>query len=346
MRRVREEDRGASMVFIAILLVALIGFAGLAVDAGALYAERTELQKGAEAAVLAIAEDCGHGSKPCDFPTASATAEDYIDDNATDLAGAVDSLDLNTAAQTVTVVDRTERTDGGGVFLPFFAQVIGFNGATVRAQASAAWGAPSSMATLPIIISECEWLKYGGDPTTWPDHPDGFPPQAASWPSEPIVFTFHDGQATEDCNAQAGHDADGDGRLPGGFGWIDTGGSDCEADTHDDDIVDEDPGSSPSNGCDPDFMTGLVGTVVFVPWFVDINGLGGANGEYQVGGYSPFYVTGMNFAGQYKERSLFDGDYPCQGDDRCIEGYFVTATATDGDLGGEYRGVLVVKLTG
>lgn len=337
------KDRGASMVVIAILLVALIGFAGLAVDAGALYAERTELQKGAEAAVLAIAEDCGHGTRPCDVPTATGTAESYIDDNARDLAGAVDSLDLDTAAQEVTVVDRTERRDGGGVFLPYFAQVIGFNGVTVRAQASAAWGAPSGMATLPLIISECEWEKYGGDPTAWPDYPDDF---LTGWPSEPLVFTFHDGNTTEDCNAQAGQDMDGDLRLPGGFGWLDTGGSDCVAETHDDDLVDEDPGSSPSNGCDPSFMEDLVGTVVFLPWFSDINGLGGANGEYQIGGYSPFYVTGFNFAGQYKAESLYDGNYPCQGDDRCIEGYFTTATATDGDLGGEYRGVLVVKLTG
>jgi Putative Flp pilus-assembly TadE/G-like len=341
MRRLK--DRGASGVFIAICLVFLIGFAGLAVDAGALYAEKTELQKGAEAAALAIAEDCGHGTRPCDLATAGATADSYVDANATDLAAAIDSIDLDLAAQEVTVADSTERDDGGGIFLPFFAQVVGFPGTTVNAQASAAWGAPSGLATLPIIISECEWGKYGGDPATWPDHPDAF---ATGWPSEPIVFTFHDGHATEDCNAQAGHDADGDGRLPGGFGWLVTGGSDCEADTHDGDIVDEDPGSSPSNGCDPGFMTGLVGTVVFMPWFNDVNGLGGANGEYVVAGYSPFYVTGMNFAGQYKVRSLYDGDFPCQGDDRCIEGYFVTATATEGDLGGEYRGVLVVKLTG
>lgn len=343
MWRLNRDDRGASMVFIAICLVFLIGFAGLAVDVGALYAERTELQKGAEAAVLAIAEDCGHGTKPCDVPTASATAEEYIDANATDLVGALDSLELDTVAQTVTVIDRTERSDGGSIFLPFFAQVIGFEGATVRAQASAAWGAPSGMPTLPIIISECEWLKYGGDPSTWQQEP--FPVAPAT--PEPVLLTFHDGNTTEDCAAQAGQDTDGDGRLPGGFGWLQNDGTGCQASTDENDWADEKPGVSVPNECTAAYLASLVGTVVFLPWFDDVNDLGGANGGYHIAGYSPFYVTGFNWAGQYKVDSLYDGAVPCQGDERCLEGYFTTATATDADdLGGEFRGVLVVKLIG
>ena len=342
MRGLSGTDRGASMVFFAICLVFLIGFAGLAVDVGALYAERTELQKGAEAAVLAIAEDCGHGAKPCDVVTASATAEDYIDDNAKDLAGAVDTLDLDAAAQEVTVVDETERTDGGSIFLPFFAQVIGFNGATVRAQASAAWGAPSGMATLPIIISECEWLKLGADPSTWVEAPY---PVAPATP-EPVLLLFHDGNTTDDCAAQAGQDTDGDGRLPGGFGWLQNDGTQCQAETDENDWADEKPGASVPNECAAAYLKSLVGTVVFIPWFDDVNDLSGANGGYHIAGYSPFYITGFNWAGQYKVDSYYDGDAPCKGDERCLEGYFTTGTATDGDLGGEYRGVLVVKLTG
>lgn len=342
MRRLNDRDRGASAVVIGICLTFLIGFAGLAVDVGALYVERTELQKGAEAAVLAIAEDCGHGTKPCDVPTATATAESYIDDNATDLAGAVDTLDLNGAAQEVTVIDQTERADGGSIFLPFFAQVIGFNGTTVRARASAAWGAPSGMATLPIIISECEWGKTGGDPSTWQQLP--FPIAPAS--PEPVLFTFHDGNTTDDCAAQAGQDTDGDGRLPGGFGWLQNDGSQCEATTDEDDWAGEKPGASAPNECTAAYLASLVGTVVFLPWFDDVNELGGANGGYHIAGYSPFHITGFNWAGQYKADSLYDGAVPCKGDERCLEGYFTTATASDGDLGGEYRGVLLVKLTG
>lgn len=352
----KTSDRGASLVFVAICLVMLIGFVGLAVDVGAMYTERTELQKGAEAAVLAIAEDCGHGTRPCDVPTATATAEDYIDANAGDLAGAVDSLNLNTAAQEVTVVDRTERTDGGGVFLPFFAQVIGFEGTTVRAQASAAWGAPSGAATAPIIISECEFLKYKetyGEPDDWPTYPNDFYTDSAmqtrKWPGEPALFTFHDGNSTEECNAQAGQDADSDGKLPGGFGWLDTGGDDCVAETTDG-WFESDPGSSPSNGCDASYMELLVNTVVLLPWFKDTidNGVegAGAQGEFLLENYSAFYITGFNFAGQYKEESLWSGELPCKGDERCLEGYFVKYTFTDGQIGGEYRGVLIVKLTG
>ena len=71
-----DDERGVSLIFVAILLPVLFGFAVFAVDAAALYEERRELQNGADAAVLAIAEDCAFGlatgSIPCDVPAALA----------------------------------------------------------------------------------------------------------------------------------------------------------------------------------------------------------------------------------------------------------------------------------
>jgi hypothetical protein len=82
---------------------------------------------------------------------------------------------------------------------------------------------------------------------------------------------------------------------------------------------------------------------ILIPYFNDVQGLG-ANGEYLVSGLGPFHVTGYNFGGQYKAPSA--GEAPCKGDERCVAGYVTNATITNGDLGGEDRGALIVILTG
>ena len=157
LRRLRHDDEGISFVLIAVVMIALLGMVAFAVDAGALYQERRELQNGSDAAVLAIAEDCGRGAKPCDDLTAEATAQQYADANADDTFADLEpgSLILDTTLQTIEVVTRTETSDGGTVFKPFFAQVLGFDGATVRARSKAAWGLPAG--SVPLTISTCEW---------------------------------------------------------------------------------------------------------------------------------------------------------------------------------------------
>ncbi len=330
LARLARDDSGFSMVFVALLLVALIAMVAFAVDVGAMYAERRELQNGAEAAALAIAEDCALGL-PCSSSSAATTANSYADANASDLRAAIDSVALDTSARTVDVVASTEEVGGATIFAPFFAQVVGFGGTTVRAGASAAWGYPTNATALPIIISDCEWRREN-----WKVHEPPWDPLLE------VTFYFHDGQSAEDCNAQAGQDADNDGRLPGGFGWLDTNG-DCWA-VIEDGWAGEDPGASPSTGCSPsDLRDLLYQDKVFIPYFNDIQGLG-QNGEYQVAGFGALHVTGYNFGGQYKEPSPQSA--PCQGDDRCISGYLTTGTLTWGDLGGVDRGVVVVKLTG
>ena len=329
LTRLSRGEDGLSLVLVAVTMVTLIGMVAFAVDAGAIYAERRELQSGATAAVLAIAEDCGIGL-PCDNGTAMATAEQYADANASDLAASIHTFDLDTAAQTVSVTTQTEDTAGSTILAPFFAQVIGFAGGTVGASASAAWGFPSSGSVLPLIISDCEWDKVKDNP---PDDP-----------AYPVIFFFHDGNTTDDCAAQAGQDWDMDDRLPGGFGWLDTGGDDCSADVAVDNWVGEDPGASPSTGCSPAALKALIlDKDVAIPYFYDVRGLG-ANGEYRVSGLGGFHVTGYNFGGQYKEPSAASA--PCSGDKRCIAGYISSKTTTSGELGGEDRGLLIVKLTG
>jgi Flp pilus assembly protein TadG len=53
-----KDERGAIGVVVALLMIPLMGFAAIAIDVSAMYAERPQLQNGADAAALAIAQDC------------------------------------------------------------------------------------------------------------------------------------------------------------------------------------------------------------------------------------------------------------------------------------------------
>jgi Flp pilus assembly protein TadG len=315
-----NDDRGAVGLFTAVVVVVLFGFLGLAVDVGAMYDERRQLANGADAAALAIAEDCALGVISCDRATGKVIAADFASANARDGAAAVDSVTIDYAEQSVRVVTSTLTSDGGHLFEPFFAEVIGYDGTTVRAAATAQWGFPASMrGVLPLIISECEF------------------PLGTPLPTPPRVLFFHDGNNAEPCNAHAGQDADGDGFLAGGFGWLDTV-SGCRADLARGNWVDADPGSSPTTGCGVDDIRSLVGESVPLPIFDDLVGTG-SGGEYHITGFALFTVTGFNFGGQFRVNP------PCSGDERCVSGYFTTGVVHDGEVGGEYRGIVIVKLT-
>jgi Flp pilus assembly protein TadG len=378
--RYRSEE-GATIVFVAITLLALFALASFAIDFGLLYSERRDLQNGADAAALAIAEDCARGQ--CDTAYDEYdTAEIYVDANAHDGTAWAQQVDLDLTDRKVTVYNATEDAAGNHKFELLFAGVVGFDGFTVGANATVAWGYPRQLATIPLIISECEWQK---DDAGWPDGDDDNLPWDTDLDYEDSSFEraliqFHDGNQTEDCAAQAGQDVDGDGRLPGGFGWLDTNGN-CEAtvygvDSGSDDYgwVGGDPGSSPSSGCDADAIEQLlldldngVGRTVLIPYFVDVwtgpsNGSGpcGSNGKcYKIGGYGAIHVVGYKFSGgtnpqpnnyiRHVDPPL--ADPPCTGpgenDLRCLDAYFVRTLATSGgdDLGGADRGVLVIKFT-
>ena len=339
----RADESGIALVFVALTLVVLIGMTAFAIDISALYQERRELQNGADAGAIAIAEDCALGAQPCTHTVAMTTAAAFADANAGDVRAAVDTVVLDTVAQTIDVAVSTETAAGGTIFRPFFAQVVGFSGATVHANAAAAWGYPSGLETIPLIISECEWERetnYGVDLH------EGDPPYTGT----PTLLLFHTGGGNgngngagvhDDCAAQAGQDTDGDGRMPGGFGWLDSP-SDCISIVDENDWVDTDPGASPPHTCDAgEWESDILNHIVFIPWFDDLDG-NGNNGEFHIAGFGAFYVTGYNFGGQYKAPN---NNEPCTGQIRCLEGYFVKKTITEGDIGGTDHGLLVVKFT-
>jgi Flp pilus assembly protein TadG len=339
-----RDERGATMVFVAVTIAVLLAMTAFAFDFGRIWAEQRELQTGADAAALAIAQDCIDGE--CDTAGYDATvvAEDYADANAKDSAAWVPLVDLDLAAQQVQVQTATETADGRNQFDMSFAGAIGFDGLTVTSDATVAWGPPAGLATLPIIFSICEWESYGTgfvEDGGFLHHAgavhDGQLPPAPGYAYENKYTTIYFHGDEEPCHeSPSGQD------LPGGFGWLDTAGT-CEAQVDPDDWVFVDPGDSPTSGCSNSDLKGLLGTVVLVPYFDDLTGTG-SNARYHVAGYGAYYLTGYYFAGQYREKSLIDNTYPCNGSDRCLQGYFLGDwVVSEGGIGtGPNLGVTVI----
>jgi len=314
-------EGGAVGVFTAITIVVLLGAVGMAIDTGALYWERRQLRNGADAAALAIAEDCALNLVSCNPIGAGIVAQQYADANASDGFAQVIDVDLDLSRKTVTVHLGTLTEDGGTIFEPFFAKVVGFEGTTVHATATAQWGYPSELrGLLPLIISECEF------------------PSGSPLPTAERVIYFHDGNNAEPCNAQAGHDTDADGVLAGGFGWLDTDAG-CEKYMVADRWYGNDPGSSPSTGCSVPYVGSLIGRSVPLPIFDDLVGVGTV-GNYRIVGFALFHITGYHFGGQ------FSVNPPCRGDERCISGQFTSGVVYEGDTGGDDHGFVIVQLIG
>ena len=331
------DERGAVLVLVAVGMVMLMGLTAFTVDFGRIYSERRELQNGADAAALAVAQDCAFGDCGSSAERYN-TAEEYADANASDDLAWVENIDLDLGAQQVTVYNATEDPGGDNFFDMTFAKVIGFDGLTVRADATVAWGAPKGGTTLPIIFSLCEWEKFNGITHPGSAVLNGELPPTGGYPlaSEYVTIFFHGD--SESCHeSPSGQD------LPGGFGWLESA-SNCSADIDELGWVDVDTGASPTSGCSSNFMRSLIGEVVQIPYFDDIRGTGN-NIQYHVAGFGAIYVTGYHFTGQYREESIITSHRPCNPPDTCIQGYLIDPWLAPGgtEIGGGDFGVVVIQ---
>jgi hypothetical protein len=341
MRSVNDE-RGAIAVTVAFLMVALIGFAALAIDIGALYQERQTLQNGADAGALAVAKDCAGG----DCGSFTSTARDYADANADDgrsnaavcgngpglspgcapprplPTGALGHVQVTTSTYEVSSPDNP--TEVNFNFAPVFDLVApgDHDGQTMRARAVAAWGPPRSATTLPLTFSRCEFEEHVPPLKTPPFNP-----------AEEVVISFHGSPIAGDClpSNSSGQ------RLPGGFGWLDPGG-DCVVDATVGAFTPSEPGNDEPGCVD---MDELRGTTVLLPIY-DLEQGNGATGRYRIYGFAAFYLTGYRWQGRG-----FGGLCPGVGRSAtCIRGHFTSLTTTGPVFGGPDLGVNIVKLVG
>ena len=357
MRRMNREE-GAIAVTVAILAIVLFGFGAFAIDISNLWAERRQLQNGADGGSLAIAQSCAAGN--CNSGSGyQALATQYANDNANDNASNVEEVCGATSAGLPACINpptstppgdgwvmvRTQTGDsaGSGLVPPILAKLLvpDYDGSTVHTYAIANWGAPAGLTSgLPLTFSACEWMAAvgatdldGTGATYAPNPPYTTVGTTKTWATdtsgaslERTIF-FHDTDAAGTCDAgPAGSD------LSGGFGWLQPDPDECEATSTADGWFDDKTGVAIPQDCSKDDLAALIGQTLFIPIYGATNGLTGTNGQYQVVGYGAFYMTGYSFPSAVK-KSLVTGQAPCTGQERCISGFFTQGLVTSGSNG-------------
>jgi Flp pilus assembly protein TadG len=365
--RLRREDRGAVATIVAVLLAGgvLLGMGALVIDVGQIYAERAELQNGADAAALAVASGCAKGTASCD-PSTTGTAASYANKNAKDAASAVSLVCGNngaaklpgcpastgamtacpaTPAAGTTYVDvhTSTRTAGGSTLLPpVFARTLagngGYSGTTVLACARARWGSPQSATSLAVTMSYCEWNAATANGTSYAAPPP-YPPNPLPPASEDRSLELH-GSGSACGGGASGWD------LPSGFGWLDDVNGNCTAFVDVNNVYHDDTGVSAGTTCKTVLQNARNNrTVVYFPVYDGAGGTG-HSGYYHLKGFAAFVVTGYALPGFSAPSWLTGKDY-CKGSKKCVYGYFTQGLIpSTGALGGLSMGASVVQLAG
>ncbi|WP_245159019.1 pilus assembly protein TadG-related protein [Blastococcus sp. TF02A_35] len=276
LRRRLAREEGASAAVVALLLVPLLGFAAIAVDVGALYAERARLQVGADAAALAVAQDCARGN--CGDMLATARA--LLDAN--DPEGTAGQPVLSTNPLSVTVTGSTPKEH-------WFAPVIGHDATGVSATATVGWGSPSGgTALLPLIFSYCEFTHQVGGPSVTTEQYVGLPKKTET-----------------PCDSPKSGNP-----IPGSFGWLTADPGTCHATSRIDGWFLAETGNNPSKGCEVADLTAMRNQTVLLPLYDAVRGTG-SGGEYHVYGYAAFRISGYFFGGQYSWNPPCKGSDRC-----------------------------------
>lgn len=362
LRRMPRDDRGAVTTLVAALVGVgmLLGIGALVVDTGQLYAERAELQNGADAAAFALAQDCGD-SDGCG-PEASGTAKMYAGANAYDGAaaanlvcgrdaagvlaacpapgpGASPCLGARPAAGNfVEVRTSTQLKDGSTVLPPAFGRMLlgdSYQGRGVLACSQVAWGGLRAAYGMGLTMSLCEWEAATSNGTVYAPAP----PNAVSASDERVLRIHGTG------NACAGGPSGWD--LPGGFGWLEDHTGKCETQV---DIITgiyrDTSGVAASQACKDALAKAVTkNEIVLVPVYDGAGGTG-HTGYYHLRGFASFVITGYNLPG-YSALSTVSGRRLCLGDDKCIYGYFTRdLVSVNAVVGGPSMGATAVQVIG
>ncbi|MDQ0075015.1 pilus assembly protein TadG-related protein [Arthrobacter oryzae] len=279
-----ENERGATAVMVAVMMIMLLSFGAIAVDVGAMYAEKAVVQNGADAAALAVAQKCAKDTSDAACTTGSALSGLLANANAKDDLTNVASTVVDKAAKKVTVT--TNAQDSTGVhFSTFFARVFGTDTTNIGAVAEARWGGPKSGVTsLPIAFSECEVdLSVAADGKTQ------------------FLLSHGTGAGKKDKCHETGSGLE----IPGGFGWLTTTSGTCGATV---DLaspwVSTNNGNNPEKDCGSALQTWkekLIAdekVVALLPVFDQDNGLPGDKGKFHLKAFAAIDVVGWDLANQ------------------------------------------------
>lgn len=337
MRRMKEQcpEGGVVAPLTAITMVFLLAMSAFAVDVATMYSEHAQLQNGADAAALAIAQQCSKALTPCSSDQKSA-AVTYANGNALDAHSNVLTATADAAAGKVDVTTQSQTSDGANHFSLEFARVLGISSTDIRATATAEWGFPSHGSGFPLAFSQSCW-NFG------PATPTGGAIQKITWKP-----------GTPSCTNASGLS------TPGGWGWLDDSSTDpCVAATSIGSFTGSDPGNNSPTSCQT-ILQGWRDTIVgggtvqaTFPIFDTTSG-GGNTGTFHIIGYATFKILGWHFGnatGPYEFRDKatdpgMNSNLSCSaGNDRCVIGQFVQFQTSGGGGGGQNFGTSNVSLT-
>jgi hypothetical protein len=360
-RMIRSAERGAVALIVAVLFGGgvLTGVGAIVVDVGAIYAEREELQSGADAAATAVAKACIANAATCTQTQRDTRAAKYANSNAKDGSTAVVAVcgrgfglpacpsdpgnltacigEVPATGNYVEVRTGTRLGDGSTLLPPSFAGAFagreGFDGTEIRACARVATtpgGSPNRMVAPGVTVEKCYHTSYTSN--------------GASYPTTERVLYLKDGKNADPCTGTSSNGANG----PGNFGWLDHQGG-CKA-TFDltTGFYGGDTGNNTEASCE-----------YLIDWYIDnatpmplplfdATSDNGKKFQYHLAGFSAFMVTGYKLSGASRESRVSHLDL-CSGSERCLYGYFVKATAPILDPGGPSLGLTgqpSVKLIG
>lgn len=325
---------------VALLSVVLFGFGALVIDVGALYAEKRELQNGADAGALAIGDACGEGA--CPTPTeALLKARTFAGANASDtranvqnvcsnepalrdgiavtacampdaqLQSRLDALDAAGVRYVAVTTDTLTATEGA-VMPPLLSGLFGNTGTDVGAVSIVAWGgnAGGSAGNIPLIISACEWEIWtnNGEEYAIPEPDAGTALSALPW-SFQVEIKTHDPQeeVPTECRTGGGFNSE----IPGGFGWLRVAATgqvsveECVANSSSTGIVSSKQGESES--CVDLVLAANLGSVLSIPIF-SAEPYNEQGWKYQISGYARFFITGYSLS--QKGRHLLLDELP------------------------------------
>jgi hypothetical protein len=315
------------------MMLVLIGAGALAVDVGQIYSERAQLQNGADASALGVAQAC-HKSG-CTQAEAEEYAAELANGNANDGDANVAEVDLSVHDQVT--VRTTTQNGSSSVLAKLFASALDAPAVSVGAHATASIEVPGSGAGFPLALSECQYDLSDAVET-------GILQQ----------IRYKPGMAG--CTSTSGH------AIPGGFGWLNQNGGQCRATTDADDNAAYDPGADypnkPGENCDA-VLQGWINTIqagdevlgVFPVY--DNASKDKGNGWFHIRGYATFQMVGWKFGGGSSGPRTYNNSPtpatacvdPCRG----IIGKFRKFESIDafaGDSGsGDDLGTVYIRLT-
>lgn len=335
MRRIGidQAERGVIAPLTAILMVVLLGMAAFAVDVATMYSEHSQLQNGADAAAIGVAQICAANPADPQCTSPAAGGKNYTDGNALDKSTNT-SVAVNLAAGTVDVTTHARDADGSNHFSLNFARALGIQTADISASAQAKFGGFSSANVIPLAFSKCE-----SDPNF----------------QKGLMFFPEHGNGLGTCpGSPSGQD------IPGGFGWLTDGGA-CNLQI---DLSNPTVASNTGNGKGPKECTAVfdswsaklsAGQTVetLVPIFDDAGG-NGANGWFHIQAFAQLSIRGWHFNSNNKHNFMMP-DAQAKSDalglktsDNGLFGYFVRYVSIKdaGTAGGPTTyGAVIIQLS-